>query len=243
VADRARSFGAAAADYDRYRPTYPEPAVAWAVGLTPPARVVDLGAGTGILTRILLQLGFDAAPVEPDPAMRAQLDAATPGVTATSGSAEDIPLADGSVDGVVAGQAYHWFDPERAHAEVARVLRGGGTFAVLWNLRDESVPWVAALSAIIAKAGGVPESDRQPDSFGPRFGPVERADFDHRTRHTVDSLLAMLRTRSYFLTASSERQRSFESAVRDLAGTHPDLTGRESFELPYRTVVYRASRR
>jgi SAM-dependent methyltransferase len=205
--------------------------------------VVDLGAGTGILTRILVGLGFEATPVEPDPAMRAQLAAATPGVTVLAGSAEDIPLPDGSVDGVVAGQAYHWFDPERAHAEVARVLRDGGTFGVLWNLRDDAVPWVATLSAIIAKAGGVPESDLQPESFGPRFGPVERADFRHRTTHTIDSLLAMLRTRSYYLTARGERQLAFEAAVRNLAATHPSLAGRETFELPYRTVGYRARRR
>ncbi|HEX7744085.1 MAG TPA: class I SAM-dependent methyltransferase [Micromonosporaceae bacterium] len=243
MADHALSFGAAAAAYDRYRPSYPEPAVAWAVGAKPPARVVDVGAGTGILTRILLRLGFEAAPVEPDPAMRAQLEVATPGSTVLAGRAEDLPLPDGSVDGVVAGQAYHWFDPDRAHAEVARVLRGGGTFGVLWNLRDETVPWVATLSAIIHKAGGVPESDRQPDSFGPRFGPVERTDFRHFTRHTVDSLLAMLRTRSYYLTAPGQRQRAFEAAVRDLARTYPDLAGRETFELPYRTVVYRACRR
>jgi SAM-dependent methyltransferase len=243
VADHALSFGAAAADYDRYRPTYPEAAVAWAVGSTAPARVVDLGAGTGILTRILLRLGFAAIPVEPDPAMRAQLEAGTSGVATASGSAEHIPLPDGSVDGVVAGQAYHWFDPERAHAEVARVLRAGGTFGVLWNLRDDSLPWVAALSVIIDKAGGVPESDRQPDSFGPGFGPVERTEFRHRASHTVESLLAMLRTRSYFLTAPGERQRAFEAAVRDLVATHRDLAGRETFELPYRTVVYRARRR
>jgi SAM-dependent methyltransferase len=246
MADHALSFGAAAPAYDRYRPGYPEPAVAWVIGASPPVRVVDLGAGTGILTRALLRIGCEVVPVEPDPAMRAQLAAATPGITAMAGSAEGIPLDDGSIDAVVAGQAYHWFDPDRAHGEAARVLHRGGTFGVLWNLRDESVSWVAAVSAIINEArepGSPPESDRRPAAFGPRFGPVDRAEFAHTTRHTPDNLLAMLRTRSYFLVASSERRRAFEQAVRDVLRTHPDVAGRDTFELPYRTVAYRARRR
>jgi SAM-dependent methyltransferase len=210
------------------------------------ALVADVGAGTGILTRALVAMGCTVVPVEPDPGMRARLEAVTPGVSVLAGTAESVPLADASVDAVVAGQAYHWFDPEPAHAEIARVLRGGGTFGVLWNLRDESVSWVAALSAIIEQAresSSPPETDRRPESFGPRFGPVERAEFAHTTQHTVDSLLAMLQTRSYFLVASARRRRDFEEAVRDLLRTHPDVAGRDTFELPYRTVAYRARRR
>ncbi|GAA1821105.1 hypothetical protein GCM10009682_46530 [Luedemannella flava] len=89
--------------------------------------IVDLGAGTGIMTRVLVGLGYDVTAVEPDPLMRARLPAASPGVTALAGSAEAIPLPEGAVDGMVAAQAYHWFDPDRARAEIARVLRPGGT--------------------------------------------------------------------------------------------------------------------
>src|SRR5436309_15901895 len=106
----ALSFGPAAARYDRIRPSYPTAAVRWLIG-DAPVRVVDLGAGTGILTRQLVALGHDVTPVEPDPQMAALSGAVI-------GSAEKIPLPDGAVDAVVAGQAYHWFDRERAHPEI-----------------------------------------------------------------------------------------------------------------------------
>src|SRR5579859_8118452 len=132
---RGLSFGPAADLYDSVRPAYPREAVEWALG-TPPLRVVDLGAGTGILTRVLLGIGYEVLPVEPDPAMRAKLAATTPGVEPLDGRAESIPLPDGSTDAIVAGQAYHWFDRDAAHREAARVLRPGGVFAPIWNVRD-----------------------------------------------------------------------------------------------------------
>jgi SAM-dependent methyltransferase len=255
MSDPALSFGAAAGEYDRYRPRYPSDAVAWTTGRTTPGLVVDLGAGTGILTRALLALGHQVVPVEPDEQMRGQLAVGTPGVSPLAGSAEEIPLPDAAADAVLAGQAYHWFDRDRAHPEVARVLRPGGTFGVLWNLRDESEPWLAELSTIAYEAGDGRDTptagrngatqDHEPDvrSFGDRFGPVERAEFRHSTPHTVDSLVAMMATRSYYLTAGPRRRQEIVRAVRDLAAGHPDLAGKESFELPYRTVCFRARRR
>jgi len=236
----ALSFGAAAERYDRFRPRYPAPALAWALGpdAAGPRAVVDLAAGTGILTRGLLAAGHRVTPVEPDAAMRAQLAAATPGVTALAGSAEAIPLPSSSVDAVVAGQAYHWFDAPLAHAEAARVLRPGGYFAAVWNMRDKRVPWVAALDAIASAAD---RDHPPPASFGPSFSPVEHREFAHSTTLTADDLVTMMTTRSYYLTATEDARKRFEAAVRELAGTHPDLAGRDSFELPYRTVVYRAS--
>jgi SAM-dependent methyltransferase len=145
------SFGAAAQHYDRSRPSYPAAALSWALG-EPPAQVVDLGAGTGLLTRTALAAGFDVIPVEPDLGMRDQLAAATPGTTPLAGSAESIPLPDGAADAVIAGQAYHWFDREAAHPEIARVLRLGGVFAPVWNYRDTSVAWAGALDEIIGSA-------------------------------------------------------------------------------------------
>jgi SAM-dependent methyltransferase len=235
----ALSFGPAAARYDRFRPPYPRAACEWAVGGPAPRRVVDLGAGTGILTRGLIAAGYDVIPVEPDPEMRAQLAAATDGRTALAGHAEDIPLPDGTVDAVVAGQAYHWFDPDAAHAEAARVLRPGGYFAAVWNLRDRRKPWVAAMD-MIAKAAGDRDHDR-PTSFGPRFGPVEHREFAHETPLTSVHLVEMMTTRSYYLTADADTRKRFETDLAELARTHPDLAGRDSFVLPYRTLVYRAS--
>lgn len=240
---RALSFGAAAEQYDRLRPRYPAEALRWALG-DRPLRVVDLGAGTGILSRALAALGHEVVPVEPDPAMRARLAEASPGLTPLAGSAEQIPLPAASADAVVAGQAYHWFDRDRANAEAARVLRPGGVFAPLWNVRDGSVGWVAELSVIAeddtAGRGGPPLPEDV--SFGPVFGPVTRATFPHRISHTVETLVGLIATRSYYLTASPERQRELARRVRELCARHPDLAGRDTFWLPYQTYVYRAVR-
>ena len=227
------SFGSAAELYDRIRPTYPPAAVEWALGPTP-VRVVDLGAGTGILTRVTRALGHDVIPVEPDEAMRARLAGTTPGVTPLAGSAEHIPLPDEEVDAVMAGQAYHWFDREPAHREIARVLKSGGVFAPIWNIRDESVPWVAQLSEIL----GAPNHEGWLDhDFGPMFGPLERELFHHEVEMNADLLVQLVASRSYFITAPAERQTAISARVRALAA---DLPG--TFPVPYITVVYRAYR-
>lgn len=243
-ATRAMSFGPAAGRYDQLRPRYPDAALRWALG-DPRRRVVDLGAGTGILSRLLVALGHEVIPVEPDEGMRARLAAASPGLTPLAGFAEQIPLPEASVDAVVAGQSYHWFDRDPAHVELARVIRPGGVFAPLWNHRDESVPWVATLSEISEDdtAGrGVQDPLVAIDSFGPEFGPVERATFTHVTSHTPDTLVGLISTRSYYLTATPQRQRELERRVRELCATHPALAGQSTFDLPYETVAYRATR-
>jgi SAM-dependent methyltransferase len=236
---RARSFGPAAERYDRIRPRYPEAAIRWILG-DAPLTVVDVGAGTGILTRQLAALGHRVIPVEPDPGMRERLVAAGGAPEPRAGSAEEIPLPDASVDAVVAGQAYHWFDPARAHPEIARVLKPGGRFGPLWNDRDESVAWLAALSVIAHERHGAEEPPALPVRAG--FGPVERALFRHSVTHTPDTLVELMRSRSYHLTATPARQAEMDAAIRTLCTTHPDLAGRPEFELPYITRTYRTYR-
>lgn len=243
-----RSFGAAARLYDRVRPSYHEDAIRWALG-EPSGTVVDLGAGTGILSRQLVSLGHRCVPVEPDPAMREQCDkrlrelrgSAAP--TAVAGAAESIPLPDGSADAVVAGQAYHWFDPTAAHPEIARVLRPGGVFAPLWNIRDEAQPWVAELTRVLrSQDGSGIHVGWQGINPGERFTVPEQAIFRFAVPHTPDSLIELLRSRSYYLTGTPQTRAALEQGLRELLTGHPDLAGRDRIDLPYFTVAYRARR-
>ncbi|MFE3020482.1 class I SAM-dependent methyltransferase [Streptomyces sp. NPDC059256] len=261
---RGSSFGRGAEQYDRTRPHYPVSSFRWVLG-EKPQTVLDLGAGTGILTRALLADGHQVTAVEPDDEMRKVISDSAPSATVLGGSAEAIPLADDSVDAVLVSHAYHWFDPDSAHAEMARVLRPGGTLAALWNLRDEEVPWSAELSRILADedTGTDPETSaaillhgtlaalRANDparlsgwlmdpSFGPEFSPIERGYFEHASPQTVDTLIGLITSRSYYLNASAERQEELTQQIRQLAATHPDLAGQQEFDLPYVTVVFKA---
>lgn len=234
---QACSFGTAAERYDRYRPTYATPAVKWALG-EKPLRVLDLGAGTGILSRLLQRLGHDVVAVEPDDRMRARLVEATPGVTAHAGAAEDIPLPAESVDAVVAGQAYHWFDPERAHPEIARVLRPGGVFAALWNDPDPAAPWTIRYTEIIDG----PITLRPAPDFGPCFTTATRCDFRHEVPMTPEDLVAMATTRSPYLVAPEPERARLLADIRDLM-VAAGLADCERFSMPHVTRVHRAYRR
>jgi ubiquinone/menaquinone biosynthesis C-methylase UbiE len=148
----ARGFEAGAAAYEAARPGYPVQAVAILrddVGVGPGTRVLDVAAGTGKLTRRLVELGAETLAVEPVAAMRAQLETAVPGVEVRDGTAEELPADDASVDVVAVAQAFHWFDAPAALREIARVLRPGGRLVLLWNERDEATPWVAEMSRLI----------------------------------------------------------------------------------------------
>ena len=190
------SFAKVADAYERGRPGYPEEAVRWLAG-DAPCDVVDLGAGTGKLTRGLVALGHRVTAVEPLAEMRAELEAALPGVPALAGRAESVPLPDSSTEVVTCGQAFHWFDHGIALSEIARVLRTGGRLALVWNSRDDRDPWMARLSAIIGNET-VQETDVLPvlDSSG-LFGQVEQAQFSFEQVLGRDGLLDLVLSRSY----------------------------------------------
>lgn len=239
--EQANSFGRAAGEYERSRPTYPPEIARW---LVPPTAttVVDVGAGTGKFTRALVDLGVDVIAVEPDPVMLATLSRALPGVRAVEGTAESMPLPDAAADVVTLAQAWHWVDPERALPEVARVLRPGGTLGLTWNIRDEREPWVAALSEVIDHSDAE-RFTREPIEIGGPFGPTEMFEVRWSRPMTLDGLLELVKSRSYIITASPEdRQRMLDGVAR-LVADHPDLAGRQTFELPYRTFAFRASLR
>jgi SAM-dependent methyltransferase len=232
------SFGNVAERYDRARPTYPDDAVTWAVG--PEARrVLDLGSGTGKLTRVVLRLGLDVVSVEPDPGMRAQFDAATPGHTALAGSAEEIPLPDGSVDAVVVGQAYHWFTPEKAHPEIARVLKAGGAFAPIWNLRSSEEGWTKDLDGIMSGGSDTVRWARtQVSDFGSLFTPLVERTFTHTVPFTKQRLRDLVASRSHFLVAPEEEQAEIIAQVDALTAQFE-----AEFDLPYITLVRKAFKR
>lgn len=247
-AARARSFGSVADGYERYRPGYPLDAVRWLLAAAPGARVVDLGAGTGKLSAVLVAAGASVIAVEPDPAMRAQLVVAVPAADSRAGSAEAIPLGDGAADAVLAAQAFHWFDHQRALPELARVLVPGGVLGILWNLRNEDEPWVAALSAELAfDISDGTHSVRDPEVGGmgvlarsPLFGPIEAAQFPYAQELTEDALVALIRTRSLVTLMAAAARDDLLARIRRLCREHPDLAGRAKFTMPYVTHVFRA---
>jgi SAM-dependent methyltransferase len=246
VSDReqALSFGDAAALYESIRPGYPSEAARWALGpgfAIGRGTVIDLGAGTGLLTRTLIPLAGRVLPVEPDPQMRAQLEAAVPMVTAVAGTAESIPYADGSADAILTAQAYHWFDQDRAHPEIARVTRPGGTFTAIWNLRDANVPWIAALeeAAGPAPTGHVRDPGRgRTLDFGPGFEPPERGEFRHDVAMTPDGVHKLVASRSAYLRANEAERAEVDARIAAVTAQLPD-----AFTMPYSTVCYRAIRR
>ncbi len=234
---RARSFGAAAEAYERARPDYPDAAVDW---LLPAAArtVLDLGAGTGKLTRALATRGLEVIAVEPIAEMRASLAAALPDVRALAGTAEEIPLPDGSVDAITVAQAWHWVDPEPATAEAARVLRPGGTLGLIWNRRDERVDWVQKLSKVMG-SGDAEVIEMEGIEIAPPFGPTETFVTDWLRPMNVDLLVEMAASRSYVITATPRRRREILDGIRVLVESEPSL-GAE-FDFPYRTYCFKAS--
>ena len=259
AADRLRhgsSFGAAAAAYAEHRPGYAEAAVRWAlepVRDRQPVRVGDLGAGTGKLTATLLSLGAEVTAVEPDPQMLAELRRAMPEVRSVPGSAEEMPLPDASADAVLAAQAMHWFDMDRALPEIARVLTPGGVLAGLWNVDDDRVGWVAGLAEISKRQSSVTltrwrdsaAKSRQEQLLGEHsdlFTAAELDEFGHGLARTADSLVATIGTHSQLLVMDEAERARLLARVGDFLRSQPE-TAHGEFTLPMVTVALRARRR
>lgn len=237
---QARSFGAGANAYAKGRPPYPPGAYEWVV----PAEarhVADVGAGTGLFTRGLVARGLDVVAVEPSDEMRAQLQAALPDVTALPGTAERLPLADASVDAVFFAQAWHWVDVPTAVAEVARVLRPGGALGLVWNVRDESVPWVRELSAIMGPAGEHETFTADPP-VGPPFALLDRRDVAWTHVIAAQSLYDLVASRSHFLVRPDDEKQAILDGVRTLLETDPALAGHDRIEMPYVTRCFRTAK-
>jgi ubiquinone/menaquinone biosynthesis C-methylase UbiE len=234
--DWAHSFGGVAEAYERGRPTYPPEAVRWMLG-PHPVSVLELGAGTGKLTRVLADLGHDVHATDPDTAMLEILERQVPGVATAQASAEDIPLGDASVDVVIAAQAFHWFDLDRALPEIARVLRPGGHVCLLWNSRNEKIPWVRRLGAII----GTQEQLRDPAQaliFSELFGFVEDREFSHWQTIDRQSIQDLVLSRSNVAVLDADARAAKLAEVLRLYDEYG--RGMDGMQLPYVTRCYRA---
>ncbi len=232
------AFAEVAGAYERGRPGYPEGAVRWMIGDKPLA-VVDLGAGTGKLTRVLVALGHRVTAVEPLDEMRAELAAAMPAVHAIRGTAEEIPLFAGAADVVASAQAFHWFDHDAALPEIARVLRPGGRIALVWNVRDERVPWVSELSDAMVGRTGVDRGAVEPIERSGLYGEVEHATFEHTQAVDREGLRALVLSRSYCAVLPEEERAPILGRVDALFDEH----ARDGMlTLPYVVECFRAAR-
>lgn len=247
----AQGFAAAADAYERGRPDYPREAVELLVDLLrlgSGAAVLDLGAGTGKMTRLLARIGARPIAVEPVEEMRSKLAEAMPEVTVLDGVAEAIPLADASVDAVVAAQSFHWFHADLALPEIHRVLRPGGRLALVWNMRDTRVDWVARLSAIFDQHGREAPHYREGAwraalEASPLFAPVAEREVDHTQALDLTGLLERAASISYIAALPDPEREAVLDEVRALAETHPDLAGQRAYTFPYRTLVAAYERR
>jgi SAM-dependent methyltransferase len=238
--DRARSFGSVAAEYAALRPGYPADAVAFVLGGRP-RRVLDLGAGTGLLTEVLVAAGHEVVAVDPSAEMLAQLAARLPDVRTAVGTAEQIPLPDGVVDAVVAGQAAHWFDVAPAARELRRVLRPRGVIGLIWNARDNRVPWLQALDELLSGETRDHAADQSVVDDFVRLLPAEQACLESGIAQAVtpEQVVGGIGTRSYVATMGPADREAFLARVADLLATHPDTRGKAVLELPYVTVAHR----
>jgi SAM-dependent methyltransferase len=240
---RATSFGAQAQDYEAGRPEYPFDAVAWMLEILSAGarRIADVGAGTGKLTRALVEApGAQIVAIDPDPAMLAALRENVAAVPTFLGTAESLPLPDDSLDAVVLGQAWHWVDPARASDEIGRVVRAGGVLGLIWNIRDERVGWVGDLSRIMHRSAAEEALAAGDPVVTAPFGPLETEVWEWSRPMTREQLHRMASSRSAVITASAEERDRIHQEMDALFDSLEFADG--VIDLPYVTKAFRARR-
>jgi ubiquinone/menaquinone biosynthesis C-methylase UbiE len=245
----AKGFQSASAVYDRGRPEYPLDAVEHLLqelNVGPASTVVEIGAGTGKFTKLLATLvpfGARVIAVEPVEGMRKKFSELLPSVELLSGSAESIPLAPGAANAVIAAQAFHWFNGPVALGEIRRVLQLGGKLGLIWNVRDESVDWVAQLEQLThVYQKGVPRyrtgAWRQTFERTELFTPLRSVQFRFTQVGGHEMVVDRLKSASFIAALpEAEKSRALDQ-VRELLSTHPQTKGKDVIEFPYRTDVF-----
>lgn len=246
----AAGFEREAGRYTRGRPDYPEALLDWlreTLRLGPGSTVADVGAGTGKFTRLLQATGARVIAVEPVAAMRAQLAAALPQVQTVDAPAQSLPFADGSLDAVVCAQAFHWFATVEALTSFHRVLAPGGRLGLIWNVRDESVDWVRAITDLITPyEGDAPRFHkgtwRTPFALG-GFTPLAESRFPHRhTGNAREVIIDRFMSVSFIAALPPAEQADVQQRLQALIDGDARLRGDAIVEFPYLTCAFVAIR-
>jgi SAM-dependent methyltransferase len=241
----AQGFTAGAATYVEGRPEYPPEIEAWLtreLGLTSGKTALDLAAGTGKFSARLLATGATVIAVEPVQAMLDQLVRQFPQVDARSGTAQHIPLEDASVDAVVCAQSFHWFAKPEAVQEIRRVLKPGGAFGLVWNVRDDSVPWVGALARIMKPfEGDAPRyhSQKWRNVFPAEgFGPLRETHFENtHTGPPEKVIIDRIMSVSFMAALPPEQHAQVTAQLKEVIATYPELAGKARVTFPYETLA------
>jgi len=248
----ARGYQSAVEHYERGRPSYPDDAVTFLVNelaIGPGRTVVELGAGTGKFTDLLVFTGAEITAVEPVPAMREALTRNCPTAHVLDGTAEAIPIGDGIADAVVAAQAFHWFDGARTLPEIHRVLREGMRLGLIWNIRDEASDWAERLTSIFDRLAG-PDAPRYRDGRWREafestdlFGPLHHWVAYHVHQVSREAFVDRVMSVSYVAAAPPAERERVLAEVTELLDSDPELRRSEELVMPYRTDVFICERR
>ncbi|HVB44801.1 MAG TPA: methyltransferase domain-containing protein [Streptosporangiaceae bacterium] len=260
----ARGFESQASAYDRARPSYPPDAVDWVVeslGIRPGRRIVDLAAGTGKLTALIAPAGSDLVAVEPVAAMRGRLRERLPDLPVLAGVAESLPFTAGSIDAVVVAQAFHWFDAQRAMAEIGRAVRSGGRLGLIWNARDRSVDWVNRVWSVMdAVEKHAPWRDHR-DGTGAADSAWRRSEqhltaadtqtwsqwteatFFHVHYSSHEDVVDRMRSVSHIAVLPQPSQQAVLAEIRTILREHPQTRNSEVVGIPYRVDAMYTERR
>ena len=238
-------FSAASATYVSGRPGYPAALNGWLADILADGagkRIVDLGAGTGKFTAVLVATGAEVIAVEPVQPMRERLQYSFPAISALNGTADRIPLKSASVDAVFCAQSFHWFATVEALREIARVLIPGGVLGLIWNVRDETCDWVSALSRII-----LPYEENTPRFYQNKwrsvfpaegFSELQELTFGHDHQGDFQTVVIdRMMSISFIASLPQEKRNDVERQLRGLLNSFPELRHETTISFPYQTFV------